>query len=69
MKTLAEHNEDRLEAQSALLEAQKPYPNGIECPDCGMELWDSNPMTTLTSYPAQKNVHCPSCGYTGYRIA
>jgi len=46
-----------------------PQPNGIACPNCSEELMDSNPMVTLTSHPAQKNVHCSSCDYVGYRIA
>ena len=46
-----------------------PVKNGIACPNCGTELWDSNPMITLTSYPAQKDVHCTECHYKGYRIA
>jgi len=44
-----------------------PEPNGIECPQCGHELVDSNPMVVLTSMPAQKNVHCLTCRYRGYR--
>ena len=44
-----------------------PRPNGIACPNCGEELMDTNPMSTLTSNPPQKNVHCPKCEYSGYR--
>ena len=44
-----------------------PVKNGIECPICKEELWDTNPMLILTSSPAQKNVHCDKCGYRGYR--
>lgn len=73
MKTLDQHNAERweahLEAHQSMLDSQKPHPNGIACPNCGKELWDSNPAITLTSYPAKKNVHCPSCGHSGYRIA
>lgn len=49
----------------------EPGPNGIACPVCNTELWDTNPTVTLTSNPAQKNIHCPSlaCGYRGYRTA
>lgn len=43
--------------------------NGIACPNCNSELTDSSPDMTLTSHPPQKNVHCDSCGYKGYRIA
>lgn len=46
-----------------------PRLNGIACPACGAELYDSNPMITLTSMPLQKNVHCSKCDYIGYRIA
>ncbi len=46
-----------------------PHPNGIACPECGKELWDTSPDLTLTSHPPQKNVHCPECRYAGYRIA
>ena len=42
--------------------------NGIACPKCGSEMFDSNPMMTLTSNPPQKAVGC-QCGYHGYRIA
>jgi C4-type Zn-finger protein len=48
--------------------SNEPRPNGIACPKCGNELMDTNPMMTLTSYPAQKNVHCSKCEYKGYRI-
>lgn len=44
-----------------------PIPNGTPCPECGKELWDSEPRITLHSNPPQKSVHCPSCGYRGYR--
>ncbi len=44
-------------------------PNNIACPECGEELWDTSPRVTLTSDPPQKNVHCPDCGYHGFRIA
>ena len=69
METLDEHNEKRWKAHTALMDEQKSHPNGIECPKCGKELWDSNPMITLTSNPPQKDVHCPACGYVGYRLA
>ena len=65
MKTLNEFNTER----TAIQKLNKPHPNGIECPECGEELWDSIPMLTLTSIPPQKNIHCPICGYVGYRLA
>lgn len=49
----------------------KPIPNGIACPKCGEELFDTQPNITLTSIPMQKNVGCSSdkCDYIGYIIA
>jgi predicted RNA-binding Zn-ribbon protein involved in translation (DUF1610 family) len=69
MKTLEQHNAERHEAFAELDAMNRPHANGIECPKCGTELWDSDPMCVLTSNPPQKNVHCPSCGYRGYRVA
>ena len=69
MKTLAEHNAERRADHDALRRAQEPHANGLACPQCGKELWDSNPMMTLTSNPPQKHVHCPACQYRGYRLA
>ena len=70
LKSLTEFNADKqaeFERQERLRKA--PNANGIACPECGKELWDTFPMVTLTSNPPQKNVHCPACGYKGYRIA
>jgi len=69
MKSLKEFNAERWEDHRSIQELNKSRPNGIACPQCGKELWDSDPTVTLTSYPAQKNVYCPACGYNGYRIA
>lgn len=69
MKTLAEHNEERQEWYRRIDEGMQPQPNGIECPECGAELWDCDPTITLTSNPPQKAVQCPECGYIGYRLA
>ena len=63
--TLEENNNQKSETY----DFGKPRLNGIECPNCKEELFDSNPMVTLTSYPAQKNIHCSKCNYHGYRIA
>ena len=69
MKTLAEHNKQRAEQHEELRLMQEPHPNGIACPECGSELWDSCPMVTLPTNPLQKNVHCQKCGWSGYRLA
>ena len=68
LKNLAEHNSQASSTQWAMMDSS-PRLNGIACPKCGAELYDSNPMVTLTSMPAQKNVHCSKCDYIGYRIA
>lgn len=68
LKSLDEHNSIAWSNQDSMFD-DSPKPNGIACPNCGEELMDSNPMMTLTSHPAQKNTHCSSCDYRGYRIA
>lgn len=45
-----------------------PRPNGIACPECNLELVDSQPQYTLASSPPQKEIHCPACQYRGYRL-
>ena len=70
-KKLKDLNEHNAQANSMLwaMNDNSPRLNGFACPECGEELFDSNPMVTLTSIPAQKNVHCSKCDYVGYRIA
>jgi len=69
MKTLDEHNAERWERHASSRNSNEPRLNGIECPKCGKELFDSSPMVTLTSDPPQKDIHCEGCGYRGYRLA
>ncbi len=45
-----------------------PELNGVACPKCGEELYDSSPNIILTSSPAQKYIHCSKCGYKGTRF-
>ena len=68
LKDLNEHNAQASSMQWAMND-DSPVLNGIACPKCSEEMYDSNPMVTLTSMPAQKNVHCSKCDYVGYRIA
>lgn len=66
--TLEEYQKQRrVEIERARL-ARQPHPNGIACPRCGEELWDSDPTMTLASNPPQKNIHCPSCKWVGYAL-
>ena len=64
MKSLAEFNAER-----SLGYSNSPIKNGIACPRCGEELWDSMPMVTLTTDPPQKHIKCINCDYYGYRLA
>lgn len=68
MKTLKEHNEQQQDYHNVQC-SSAPIRNGIKCPECDEELYDSNPMMVLTSNPPKKNIHCNSCGYHGYRVA
>lgn len=67
LKSLAKHNENSL-SNVNLYYGNTPQLNGIACPKCGKELYDTTPMITLTSFPAQKNLHCSKCDYVGYRF-
>lgn len=66
LKTLEEHNGRSWAWFSSF--NQEPQLNGIACPNCGEELYDTNPNVTLTSDPPQKNIGCIKCDYKGYRI-
>ena len=66
LKSLEEHN---AEAHRRHRLATELHANGIACPKCGKELWDSQPMMLLTSYPPQRDIRCPVCNYRGYRLA
>jgi hypothetical protein len=68
MRTLEEHNIYRMQ-QLAYREGSQPCPNGIECPKCRAELFDARPGILLLSNPAQMDIVCPVCKYTGYRVA
>lgn len=68
LKSLDKHNAESRKRQSGMND-NSPAFNGIACPKCGKELLDTNPMITLTSNPAQKNINCSKCDYVGYRIA
>lgn len=68
LKTLDEHNAQRMEQHRQIMKAMEPHANGIACPECEGELWDSNPSVLLSSNPPKKCVHCPKCGYRGFRL-
>ena len=68
MKTLEEFNEAQLKKHDRP-SGKEPILNGIACPNCGQELYDTFPMITLSSAPPRKNIHCSECGYSGNRFA
>ena len=63
LKTLEEHNGERR------LQPQEACSSGIACPKCGVELVVTNPGWLLMSLPAQKQIHCPECGWAGVCLA
>lgn len=42
--------------------------NGISCPSCGFELFDSVGEGLMMSNPPQKHVECLECRYRGERM-
>lgn len=67
LKDLGEHDKEQSNLYKAIHDS--PALNGIACPECGEELYDSRPKLTLMSLPPKKNVSCSKCDYVGYRIA
>ncbi|KKN77223.1 hypothetical protein LCGC14_0362010 [marine sediment metagenome] len=63
--TLDKHNK---EAWPFQYWANNPQPNGIACPECGAELYDTSPDLMLTSDPPQFWIVCKKCDYTGTRF-
>lgn len=58
MKTLDEYNESKKHPQSSSYQK-----NGILCPDCKSELFDTNPLVKINE---KTPVHC-ECGFVGSR--
>lgn len=56
MKTLEEYESEKRSLR-------EKHGTGIQCPACGDELVLSTPYFVLTTFPAQKAVHCPTCKY------
>ena len=63
LKSLKDHNKEKLADIQAKQKQLKG--NGIACPDCGKELFDSS-ETVLLSNPPQYEVEC-KCGFQGLR--
>ena len=68
MKTLEEFNRIRAQIYDTTVK-KVDFENGIECPQCKKELFDSCDGPLFLSDPPQRAIYCKQCGYTGYRIA
>lgn len=66
LKPLLDHNKEALGVWGpASLECK--VKNGIACPECGAELFDTNQFRQLASWPPQYRIHCENCDYMGTR--
>lgn len=61
--SLDEHNKIR----HNITFPEYPMLNGIACPKCGEEMYDTN-SNVLCSYPPKKNVHCEKCRHRDYAL-
>lgn len=43
-----------------------PQPNGLSCPNCGLELQDDKTREIILN-PSEKSVSCTGCGFQGFR--
>ena len=64
LKTLEEFNHEMLKEYYPAEDKNK---NGIACPKCGEELYDTDGVVLLL-YPPQKKIHCAKCDYEGRRV-
>lgn len=62
--TLDEHNR---QISELMAEDSNMRAAGILCNKCGVRMLYSNDVI-LSSIPPRRNVHCPACGETGYKI-
>lgn len=64
LQSLDEYNKETQEIRR--LYVGYPRLNGLACPKCGKELYDSDGMV-LCSNPPKTRVHC-ECGFMGYKL-
>lgn len=64
MKTLREHNKEILDNT----DTSKSKLNGIECPNCKKELYDSLDSSINLYILYITPVHCGDCGYISGRL-
>jgi hypothetical protein len=68
--SLSEHESLRRKLHYSMQSlSQASHRNGIACPECGAELYDSAPYVTYTTNPPKKDVACSECKFQGTRIA
>jgi len=65
LKSLEAYNQERFEQYNGI---SHPSHNGIACPKCGAELYDSNDGDVPKSYPPQRAVYCVKCDFRGLRF-
>jgi len=66
LRTLEQH--DALKAEAYRISGL-PKKNGIACPSCGKELFDTSPAVVLPSAPPRKYIHCETCDFKGTALA
>lgn len=66
LKDLEEYNIERAKLYHV---DYSPKRNGIACPNCGKELYDTEPYSLLMSNPPRYSIICQSCNFKGSRIA
>ena len=64
LRSLDESNREKLKKY---IQENTELKNGLACPKCGNELYDSSPYEVLFAYPSQKKVIC-ECGFQSYRF-
>jgi hypothetical protein len=77
MRTVKQFNEDALTywQQDVVKDGACKLYLGLSCPDCGKEVYKTNPGTTKCAridddgkaWPSESKVYC-ECGYSGYKI-
>lgn len=64
LTSLEDYNKEQSEIYILINE---PTKNGIACPECGKELYDTNNGIAYPTYPMQYPIHC-ECGWSGTKI-
>lgn len=59
LKTIEEYNKEKTQLRNFQINVG----TGVQCPQCGDELIESNTGGVLAVHPPRKAVHCPTCKY------